>query len=52
MDLVDGIELDVLAEFGDPEAAEAVGMGLRIAFEVLGVMLGVPADWMERLSDE
>lgn len=45
MGLVDDLELQLLADTGDVELAEAAGVALRITVEAIGALLGLPADW-------
>lgn len=47
LSLVDDIELDMFAEYGDPGLAQAVGLALRATFEMVGALCGFPADWMD-----
>ena len=40
-DLIDEIELDILAQFGDVDMAEAAGLAVRFTWEMLFSLLGL-----------
>lgn len=47
----DDLELSVLAEFGDPDLAEVVGIVYQQLYETLCDLIGIPAEAMDQASD-
>lgn len=51
MKLRDDLELSVLAEFGDPNLAEIVGVVYQQLYETLCDLIGIPAETIDQASD-